>query len=290
MKTTILILSLGVLAFTFSVKPSLKTAEKALDKLTKYIPSGNALVDNDTVSVQAFYMSESEITNYQYREFLNDLQQKGRVEDYKIAQIDSAKWNSYLGWENNTMMEHYHSHPSFDNYPVVNVSKEAANLFCDWLSAKYDSLSNGELTLKFRIPSRAEYIRAARGDDHYWAYSWGGPFLRNSEGQLLANFVRIGSESIKRDSTGKLEIADMPINYGSHSFNPIVIAPTKSYWPNTFGLYNMNGNVAEMVGDEDLAVGGSWYSPGYDIRIESSQEFTESNPLVGFRVVATHLQ
>lgn len=281
---------LALTAMTLSSKPSLKSAKKILDGFTEYIPSGYVVFDNDTVTVQSFYMSQNEITNLQYSEFLYHLKKEGRMEDYNIAQVDTMKWITYFSWESNTMMEYYHKHPAYHNYPVVNISREGAELYCAWLTEVYDSLSNGELSLKFRIPTRAEYIRAARGSNHSWTYTWGGPFLRNSKGDLLANFVRIGSESIQRDSTGQLVVTPIDFKNDLLSNSYDIIAPTNSYWPNTFGLYNMNGNVAEMVGDEDIAVGGSWHAPGYDIRIESKQEFTESNPMVGFRIVATYLE
>jgi formylglycine-generating enzyme required for sulfatase activity len=66
-------------------------------------------------------------------------------------------------------------------------------------------------------------------------------------------------------------------------------APAESYSPNGYGLYNMNGNVAEMISDGDFAVGGSWNSPGYDIRNQSIKKFKGAHPTVGFRIVATHV-
>ncbi len=90
--------------------------------------------------------------------------------------------------------KHYHKHPAYHSYPTVNVSRDGAVLFCEWLTSIYDSLSNGELKLKFRIPTRAEWIRAARGDHHEYTYSWKGPFLRNSKGTVIANFVRLGEK------------------------------------------------------------------------------------------------
>ncbi len=48
----------------------------------------------------------------------------------------------------------------------------------------------------------------------------------------------------------------------------------------------MNGNAAEMIVDSDMAAGGSWRSPGYDIRNESLMSFKEASPEVGFRPIA----
>lgn len=278
-----------LVSFTTSKKTGLKLAKKTLDGFCEYIPSGNSLVEGDTLSVQSFYMSSTEITNMQYREFLADLRRTGDIEKYNIAKIDSTAWtrdsdHKYLG----PMEQYYHSHPAYDNYPVVNVSKAGAELFCQWLTAKYDSLSNGELKLNFRLPYRAEWIRAASGELMGATYSWKGPYLRNDKGCMLANFLGMGSENIRRNpETGEMEV--IKTGYLSTFDEAFLIAPSKSYFPSEFGLYNLNGNVSEMVADGDYAVGGDWYSPGYDIRNSSIKDFSEPDPTVGFRVVTTFL-
>ncbi len=286
---TILFAGLILASFTTSKKTGIKLAKKTLDGFCSYIPSGNSLIDGDTVSIQSFYMSSSEITNLQYNEFLTDLRNNDDLESYNIAKIDSAGWtreNDFIYME--PMENLYHRHPAYDNYPVVNVSKEGAKLFCNWLSEKYDSLSNGEMTLKFRIPTRAEWMRAANGNNINSTYSWNGPSLRNDKGLKLANFLGLGSENISRNpETGEMKIVKIP--YMSLEDEVYIIAPTESYFPNDFGLYNMNGNVAEMISDGDYAVGGDWYSPGYDIRNSSIKEIDSPEPTVGFRVVATFL-
>ena len=75
----------------------------------------------------------------------------------------------------------------------------------------------------------------------------------------------------------------------AHYDGAVLTSQAKSFGPNEFGFYHISGNVAEMIADSDHAIGGSWYSPGYDIRIESVKDFNESHPTVGFRVVATYL-
>ena len=57
------------------------------------------------------------------------------------------------------------------------------------------------------------------------------------------------------------------------------------YAPNAFGVYDMCGNVAEMIVDEGKAVGGSFDSSGYDVRVESMEEYQDVSPLVGFRPI-----
>lgn len=285
---SILLAGIVLVSFTTTKKTGLKRAQKTLDGFCQFIPSGNSLVEGDTLSVQAFYMSSTEVTNFQYREFLVDLQRKGELEKYNIAKIDSNAWNTFIpNTHMQPMADYYHRHPAYHNYPVVNVSKEGAELFCQWLTDQYDSLSDGELKLKFRLPLRSEWMRAASGNLLKSTYSWGGPYLRNSKGCALANYLSVGAENISRDSeTGHLTVSGpIHLQEGNHTFTALA----SSYAPNQFGLYNMNGNVAEMIADGDYAVGGDWYSPGYDIRNESIKDFSGANPTVGFRVVTTVL-
>lgn len=287
------ITSIALMSFISGKKPSAKTAKKQLGEFCAYVPSGSTLIENDSVSVQGFYISQGEITNIQYLEFLSDLKRKGELEKLKIAQIDTSNWITELNWENNGYAEHYHDHPAYRDYPVVNISKEGAQLYCDWLTEKYDSLSGGELKLKFRIPTHTEWLRAARGNLMLSSYSWGGPYLRNAKGNFLANFLTNGSECITRNQeTGKLEVTTEKVGYvfDSTMDGADVTAPSKSYWPNDFGIYNMNGNVSEMISDKNVVVGGDWRSPGYDIRNESTRTYKGSSITVGFRVVASYVE
>ena len=291
-KITIILASLFLLSATTSKKPSLKHALKVLDGFCNYVPSGHSVIDGDTISVQSFYMSKTEITNIQYQEFIYSLMKNNDEEKLAIAKVDSLEWGRiFKTFSGEQYGKFYHKHPAYHSYPTVNVSREGAELFCEWLTVKYDSLSNGELKLKFRIPSRAEWMRAARGDHHEYTYSWKGPFLRNSKGTIIANFVRLGERNVSRNKvTGRFEIVIIPPVHLSNLSSPDVTAPAKSYWPNEYGFYNMNGNVSEMISDGEFAVGGDWRAPGYDVRNESIKPFTGAHPTVGFRIVATDIQ
>lgn len=276
-----------LVSFTLpGLKPSLKTAMKTLNDFCGFVASGDAVLNGDTTSVQAFYMSNTEITNLQYREFLNDLKNKGDFEKLAIAQIDTACWTRGKMY-GEPMAKYYHSHPAYDGYPVVGVSKEGAELFCTWLSEKYETLSNGELKLKFRLPTQEEWLRAARGDNHYQTYAWETPILRNKEGMMQANCLNIGAENVRRNpETGALEVTLETYAMSPTDLKSDIVAPAKSYWPNANGFYNLNGNVAELLAD-GRAAGGGWTSPGFDIRNESVMSVKGTQPDVGFRVVAS---
>lgn len=290
MKTRILpIFLLAILAlesYTLSTKKSFDL-KKHLTKSFVYVPGGIAIVNGDSVSVQAFYVYNREVTNINYKEFLSDLKSKGDIESLKIAAIDSLGWNK-LNFSNQAYVHYYHSHPAYNDYPVVNISHEAAQLYCHWLGEKYDQLSGTTGKFKFRLMEKAEYIRAARGDSEA-SYAWNSYSLRNSDGQIQCNFTQFGSEEIHRnEETGKLEIVIAPRGFLDNGFTDI-LAPSVSYWPNEFKVYNLNGNAAEMIAEKGIAMGGSWRNTGYDVRVESQSSYTQGNPMTGFRVVITAL-
>jgi formylglycine-generating enzyme required for sulfatase activity len=286
------ILSLVVLILigltSYGVK-SKKSFEKFLKKSAyTFVPSGKTFVDGKETTVNAFYMSKGEVTNFQYQEFLSYLKKNNELDKLKICQVDSAGWSSKTS-SNKGMQDFYHSHPAYRNYPVVNITHEAAELYCEFVRKALGEAFPGT-DLVVRLPSYAEYVRAARGDNQNMRYGWNSNETRNKDGQILGNFTRIGEECVSRNpETGKFEInlnGISPVADGSSD----VLAPSESYWPNQFGIYNLSGNAAEMINTPGIAYGGAWNSPGYDVRIESKREFTGADKAVGFRVVFSYLE
>jgi formylglycine-generating enzyme required for sulfatase activity len=103
------------------------------------------------------------------------------------------------------------AHPS-DETPIHNVSWDDAQAYVKWLSARTGR--------KYRLPSEAEWEYAARGNTttSFW---WG-----NDVGVGLANCSDCGG-----NQQGSLPL------------------PVETFKPNEFGLYDMNGGVAEWVAD-----------------------------------------
>lgn len=260
--------------------------KQALTDSYKYVPSGKAVINGDTLTVQAFYILEKEVTNLDYQEFLTDLKNNGDIDKLGIAQVDSVKWNSLNGGQNNAYVKYYHVHPAYQNYPVVNISHEAATLYCKWLGEKYDKKYGTKGRFLFRLMEKAEYIRACRGAS-VATYAWGTHNLNNAKGQPMCNFTRLSAENIHRNAEKKsYEIKVDPPSI-SHITGEDVLSPSVSYWPNAFKVYNLNGNAAEMIAEKGIAMGGSWQEPGYDVRVESERAYAGPNPLTGFRVVIT---
>jgi len=226
--------------------------------------------DNDML-LKPFYMQTTEVSNLEYRTFLNDLIIQGKREAYFIARPDESKWQMDSLEYNQPLVEQYFTHEAYNKYPVVNISRQAAILYCNWLLDLVGSADKNKYEIsEIRLPSDKEWMFAASGGKEYYKYPWGGPYVRNSEGCFLANF-----RPYKDDY-----LADG----GLHTVT------VKSYSANHFGLYCMAGNVAEMVSYDDGSIGtkgGSWTSVALDMQINAPRDtfkgIEEANRNIGFR-------
>ncbi len=86
------------------------------------------------VSVSSFFMDQYEVTNRAWQEYLHWLHLVYGVSNPEIlkrAQPDQTVWRSELSY-NEPMLENYFSHSSYSFYPVVGVSWDQANRYCEW--------------------------------------------------------------------------------------------------------------------------------------------------------------
>ncbi len=184
MKKYAFFLLLPLLAFQV-FNPLQAPGTKKLKKDFAYVPSGLVVREGDTLSVQAFYISKGEVTNKEYRLFLADLKASNKMELYNMALPDTSLWKKISP----AFADYYFSHPAYDEYPVVNISYEAAQEYCKWFTDKMNAVPKSKYVYQFRLPEREEFIRACRGDQHHQAYSWKFEGVRNNKGDILCNHV-----------------------------------------------------------------------------------------------------
>lgn len=272
-----------------SVKlPKLFTSHYAYVSPELIHPNGSS--DGST----GFYISKTEVDHMQYMEFLSYLKFHN-PEQLISAEIDTSAWtNLNMG----PLANYYHKHPAYNNYPIVNISHEAAVLYCEWLTefnqskGLFAELEGYKVT--YRLPTHEEWLIAAKGKAQNVPYAWGNTRLRDKKGNFMANFQIVPQEKLSFDpETGTYVLQSVRDTIPSFRFwdpefhgSADVTAPVQSYAPNDLGLYNMNGNVAEMLSEPGLAAGGSWRHTGFDIRNESLMSYEGPSPLVGFRTVA----
>jgi formylglycine-generating enzyme required for sulfatase activity len=192
------------------------------------------------------------------------------------VEVDTMNWDMPYRYSSK-FQEHYHDHPVYQDYPVVNVSHQAAMQYCQWLTEKYHA-SNGRKfkEVRFRLPTAKEWELAAQGGDSSAIFPWEGTFVFNDQGNYQSNVREVIFDSF---------------DFGVVWYDIEVIEPVKSFQKNTFGLYNMCGNVAEMIADSTLVKGGSWFDFSDWHEIKKSQPYDGgSNPTVGFRVFMEVIQ
>tara|TARA_R110002050_G_scaffold147559_4_gene273423 strand:- start:6326 stop:7114 length:789 start_codon:yes stop_codon:yes gene_type:complete len=221
------------------------------------------------------WVAKYEVSNEDYKEFLGDwLKKHGREETQKLKP-DSAQWRTKLAKSHNEpMFEKYHNHPAYNNYPVVNISEDAAESYCKWLTEKYNSSKKREFKkVIFRLPTEKEWQSFSSpliGNRLPWYGNF--PYLSNENGQMdcmLTNIKMIDYTS------GKFHHA------ADGGFYTTKIGVYKS---NNLGLFDIIGNAAEMTGDAKIK-GGSWDNTLEECYIDLSQNYSAPDPRVGFRLV-----
>jgi len=85
------------------------------------------------VTVESFYMDETEVANVNYKQYLHWLQRVyvSYPEVYRNALPDTLVWRDKLSY-NEPLVENYLRHPSYNDYPVVGVSWIKCNDYCLW--------------------------------------------------------------------------------------------------------------------------------------------------------------
>lgn len=267
-----------------------KKMMKALAKFDKksysYIPAGSFDYNGTTVSVQSFFMQQTEVTNLEYRTFLFDLLIQGRKDDFLIARPDQTQWVKVFGEEQQAMQDNYFSDEAYNNYPVVNISRKGAEMYCVWLTKETNAtLKENEKINDVRIPTRIEWVKAASNEGKQLPFAWDSESVKNEKSCYLANYKPTPNSF-----------------YDDGGFFTVKVG---TYNPNNYGLYNICGNVAEMVNNSKInesnlqmlwdgfgTAGGGWMSTEEEIKIYGLDTFKnveEAHPGIGFRVVVTNI-
>lgn len=277
------------------------------------------------VTINSFFIDETEVANIHYREYLYWL--NSAIGDTAItnkALPDTLVWRDELAY-NEPYVEYYFRFPSYNFYPVVGVTWQQAHDFCAWRTDRVNelnlqkagylkkdaitkemkaqgsmdkifntetyllmneeikgmtqapkkggikgangkpvksvSMEDGILGMGYRLPTEAEWEYAAYGiidqnpsprmkegkageelisNQQIYSWSHNPNGLRDNrrgtwQGKFLANF--------KRGNGDNMGVA------GGLNDRSAIPGPVKAFYPNSFGLYNMSGNVSEWVLD-----------------------------------------
>jgi formylglycine-generating enzyme len=211
--------------------------------------------DNFTrqVTVNSFYMDETEVSNTDYKEFLHYINVLTQRADSVLALYpDTTVWFRDLAY-NDPYVQYYYWHPGFANYPVVGINWHQAQEYCKWRSEAVNGHRrklDGDTYIDFpsyRLPTEAEWEYAARGGLEQELYPWIGKTLREVEGRYAGKF-RANFKRGRGDYAGRSNKGGSNLIEGLNDAY-MIPAPVRAFYPNDFGLYNMSGNVAEWTAD-----------------------------------------
>jgi len=121
------------------------------------------------VTINSFYMDETEVSNVNYREYtywLKRMYGGFNKEVYNQALPDTLVWRSQLSY-NEPLVEYYFRHPAYNDFPVVGVTWEQANKYSKWRSDRVNEM----LLIKKGIISKGTIING-QGENHYTTKSY----------------------------------------------------------------------------------------------------------------------
>jgi formylglycine-generating enzyme len=224
---------------TKDMKPGFYVEIESTENQMVLIPAGEFQIGDSfnegsvhTIYLDAFYIDKYEVTNAQYKKFM-----------------DATGYKAPLYWKD--------SDYNAPNQPVIGVNWYNAKAYADWAGK--------------RLPTEAEWEKAARGGlvgkKYVWGNNWPPP--KNS-----GNFA---------DETVKKTFPDWSIVNG-YDDGYAYTAPVGKFTPNSYGLYDMSGNVWEWCSD--------WYDANYYSSIPKSNpkgpDFGESKIVRGSNWFDSH--
>jgi formylglycine-generating enzyme required for sulfatase activity len=281
-------------AFTITIRslPDISPPPRLLSNLPEfaYIPSGHFLIGDRLnkqephyVWLTGFFISPFEVTNAEFRQFLNDPSGYGDDSNWTEA---GARWKAGNASRASALLNPEDS--DFKRFgqpdqPVTHVNWFEAAAFCRWLTQKI-----GDGKWMYTLPTDAEWEKAARGPDSF-DYGLG----------MLVSDAEVHLYNWKKNPGAEVTVVGFEETQSNYSSN-------------RYGLYHMTGNVAEWtqsvfrahnrgspyVEDERnhdetpgqrTVRGGSWYTASIAVLYIPYRENFQpevSAPYLGFRVAA----
>lgn len=262
------------------------------NKMKGPYPAGAVWIDNANV-----WLDEAEISNQEWRQ-------------YELRQAEAGTTAGMLTPSPAAQpVPDYYTNRFYNYYPVVGISYEQAQAFCNWRSqvvtallnqrnhvAPADSLNPAYVRCCYRLPTEREWEAAAALQSKLPF----GTACSTLPVQLVpeaAAYLRQRSGSAKPVAEIRADI--IAYNRTHPTLAIITCAQEIPYFLRTqtpgyvyqrpvnyYGLYQLLGNAAELVQEKGITKGGSYRDALADCRIEARGTYAGPAPYVGFRAAA----
>ena len=227
------------------------------------------------VELDAFYIAKFEMTNGEWKKFRDD----PGYDDVKFwpgGRVVPKDQISY--WRNG--QNHGGGTANSDDYPLLGVNWDSATAYCNWLSAKTGK--------KYRLPTEAEWEKAARGADQR-KYPWG-----NEIDHSYANFVGASSFDTGQlvgyydgSKHGELQTHNGASPYGAMDMAGNVMEWCQDWYSRDYYSVSPKKNPkGPETGAYKVLRGGTFFEEAFDLRSyarESAWPSLAEHRMIGFR-------
>jgi formylglycine-generating enzyme required for sulfatase activity len=233
---------------------SMRATEVTVEEWMDFIVSNNF----DTT----LFPDAKGMPNFAYRLVFEDLKSRGRFKYVTVSKSLQVSIVNRVLWDSvNHMNEVYPA-----NTPVVGISFEQARLFCKWKEGQINAVAKSGRLLTVGLPSIGQYD------------------------ELIENI-----DSAKKSVKKSCPVYGFNFNHeacerflGTGGGNPgVTLVRVDAYWPSKLGLYNLQGNAAEMTSSEGIAMGGSYRHYAWQCAKGQRQMYKGSQDWLGFRFVVS---
>jgi hypothetical protein len=221
---------------------------------------------NGTIRLSFYlYMDETEVTVLHYNQFLSSIK-KDSTEEYYLKMLpDAEKVAEEFNLRNSSV---YFKSGKYDLHPIIGVTYNQALAFCKWRTSTWGNdkkLKNQFRKVEFTLPTKEEWQMAAMANTINEKFWWGEiPYKKG--GEMLFNCFDPRKKQVNEFFIKTLTV--------------------KSFKPNPLGLYNMNGNVAEIIITKGISLGGSWKEGATSCYNSSKNNYNKPSSALGFRCIA----
>lgn len=234
-------------------------------------------------------VDETETTNIAWQEFLFYVKRDSSSNYYKTLTRDVAAQPT----------DNYFTNPIYRFYPVVGVSHYQAVEYCKWRTNILNSQqTNEEFKVNIRLPNEQEWEHFASGGVDLNKYPFGTSqyMCRIKIKKKSGKYFKAINQLIQDEKTINEEIKafnsqeDSVINFNCKQAFPFFMAQNKPNYVfnlpiNIYGLYNVLGNVAEMIDEKGVAKGGSYQHELLDCEIADRMNYDKPEKFLGFRSI-----